>query len=82
MVLDSNSRRKMTTGHPLYVESAEKNKDGTWLLRVSHTNYDRQCNLDQDAEVIFDPVKMAASFLSGPWSCWARDLKTLGFITR
>jgi hypothetical protein len=82
MVLDSNSRRKMTTGHPLYVENAEKNRDGTWLLRISHTNYDRQCNLDQDAEVIFDPVKVTASFLSGPWSCWARDLKTLGFITR
>jgi hypothetical protein len=82
MVLDTNSRRKMTTGHPLYVENAEKNRDGTWLLRISHTNYDRQCNLDQDAGVIFDPVKMTASFLSGPWSCWARDLKTLGFITR
>ena len=82
MVLGSNSRRKMTTGHPLYVENAEKNRDGTWLLRISHTNYDRQCNLDQDAGVIFDPETMTVSFLSGPWSCWARDLKTLGFITR
>lgn len=82
MLLDINVRRKMYTGHPVYVENAKKNNDGTWLLRVSHTNYDRQCHLDQDASVIFDPAKMAVSFQSGPWSCWARDLKVLGFIDR
>lgn len=82
MVLDANGRRKMTTGHPVYVESARKNSDGTWLLHVSHTNYDRRCNLDQDAEVLFDPGEMTVAFQSGPWSCWARDLKILGFILR
>ena len=82
MVLDGNGGRKMHTGHPLYIESAKKNNNGTWLLRISHTNYDRQCSLDQDAGVIFDSAKMTVSFQSGPWSCWARDLKILGFIMR
>jgi hypothetical protein len=82
MVLDADSRRKMHTGHPLYVENARKNGNGTWLLRVSHTNYDRRCSLDQDAEVVFDPGKMTVAFQSGHWSGWARDLKILGFITR
>ncbi len=82
MVLESNARRKMNTGHPVYVENAKKNSNGTWLLRISHTNYDRQCNLDLDAGVIFDPARMTVSFQSGPWSCWASDLKILGFIRR
>lgn len=82
MVLDANARRKMYTGHPVYVENAMKNGNGTWLLRVSHTNYDRQCHLDEDARVIYDPQNMTASFQSGPWGSWARDLKVLGFIVR
>lgn len=82
MVLDANVRRKMYTGHPVYVENAKKNGNGTWLLRVSHTNYDRQCHLDEDARVIYDPQNMTASFQSGPWGSWARDLKVLGFIVR
>ncbi len=82
MLLDVNVRRRMYTGHPVYIENAKKNSDGTWLLRISHTNYDRQCHLDQDAGAIFDPAKMVVSFQSGPWSCWARDLKVLGFILR
>lgn len=82
MVLDINSRRKMNTGHPLYVESVQRNTNGTWMLKVSHTNYDRQCHLDQDAGVLYDPVKMTVSFQSGAWSHWARELKVLGFILR
>ena len=80
MLLDVNDRRKIYTGHPVYVETTKKNSNGTWLLRVSHTNYDSHCHLDQDASVLFDPAQMTASFQSGPWSCWARDLKVLGFI--
>ncbi|MFH0782227.1 MAG: hypothetical protein V2B20_09795 [Pseudomonadota bacterium] len=80
MVLDVNKRRKIYTGHPVYVEHARKNSNGTWQLRISHTNYDRQCHLDQDANVIYDPGKMTVSFQTGPWSCWGRDLKILGFI--
>ncbi len=82
MLLDVNVRRKMYTGHPVYVENAKKNNDGTWLLQISHTNYDRQCHLDQDASVVFDPAKMTVSFQSGPWDRWAKDLKILGFILR
>ena len=82
IVLDVNSRRGMPTGHPAYVEAIKKNQDGTWTLRISHTNYDRKCHLDQDATVLFDPKRMTASFATGPWSTWAKDLKALGFILR
>lgn len=82
LVLDGNSRRKMTTGHPVYVEEVKANNNGTWTLRITHTNYDRKCHLDLDATVLFDPKHMIASFQSGPWSSWAKDLKVLGFILR
>ena len=82
LVLDANSGRNMPTGHPAYVEAATKNPDGTWTLRISHTNYDRKCHLDQDATVLFDPRRMTASFESGPWAPWAKNLKAMGFILR
>jgi hypothetical protein len=82
MVFDSNPRRKMPTGHPVFVEEAIRNGNGTWKLRISHTNYDRQCHLDLDAAVHYDPTRMTASFESGAWSAWARDLRVLGFIER
>lgn len=82
MVLDGNDRRRMPTGHPVYVEEAIPNGNGSWLLRISHTNYDRQCHLDLDAAVHYDPVRQIASFQSGAWGKWARDLKVLGFIVR
>jgi len=72
----------MPTGHPVYVEEAWRNPDGTWILRLSHTNYDRKCHLDLDARALFDPRRMTVSFLSGPWASWAKDLKALGFIFR
>ncbi len=82
MVLDVNPRRKMSTGHLGYVEEACPNPDGTWTLRFSHTNYDRKCHLDLDAKVLFNPKTMTASFLSGQWKAWAKDLKILGFVLR
>ena len=82
IVLDVNTRRGMPTGHPAYVEAVKKNQDGTWTLRISHTNYDRKCHLDLDATVLFDPKRMTASFATGPWASWAKDLKALGFILR
>lgn len=82
MVLDGNARRKMPTGHPVYVEAVRKNGNGTWQLRISHTNYDRQCRLDLDSTVSFDPAGMTVSFHSGPWASWANELKVLGFILR
>jgi len=82
IILDGNSGRNMPTGHPAYVEEAHKNQDGTWSLRISHTNYNRKCHLDLDAKVLFDPKRMTASFESGPWGPWAKNLKALGFILR
>lgn len=82
MVLEGNDRRRMPTGHPVYVEEAVPNGNGSWQLRISHTNYDRQCHLDLDAAVHYDPVRQIASFQSGAWGNWARDLKVLGFIVR
>lgn len=82
MVLDTNSRRGMPTGHPAYVEAVHVNPDGTWTLRISHTNYDRKCHLDLDATVLFHPKHMTATFQSGPWGPWAKGLKVLGFILR
>ncbi|NCD25726.1 MAG: CHAP domain-containing protein [Deltaproteobacteria bacterium] len=82
MVLDVNKRRGMPTGHPAYVEDATRNSDGTWTLRISHTNYDRKCHLDKDAKVIFYPNTMEASFMTGPWGAWAKKLKVRGFILR
>jgi hypothetical protein len=82
MVLDSNSGRGMPTGHPMYVEAVKENKDGTWTLRISHTNYDRKCHLDQDATVLYHPKHLTANFQSGPWATWANSLKSLGFILR
>jgi hypothetical protein len=82
MVLGVNVKRGMSTGHPVYVEQVKANGDGTWVLRISHTNYDRKCHLDLDATVLYNPAHMTASFRSGPWSTWASDLKVLGFILR
>lgn len=82
MVVDVHKSRRIHTGHPAYVEAVQKNSDGTWTLRISHTNYDRACHLDQDANVLFNSTRMTASFLTGPWHAWAKDLKVLGFILR
>jgi hypothetical protein len=82
MVLDGNSGRGMPTGHPVYVEQVWSNGDGTWRLRISHTNYDRKCHLDKDTTVLFNQSQMTASFKSGPWNTWAGSLKVLGFILR
>jgi hypothetical protein len=82
MVIDVNTRRKMPTGHLGYVEEACLNPDGTWTLRFSHTNYDRKCHLDLDAKVLFNPKTMTATFVTGAWKAWAKDLKISGFILR
>ncbi len=82
IVIDTHKERRIYTGHPAYVEEVHRNADGTWTLRISHTNYDRKCHLDQDAQVLFDPRTMTATFQSGPWAPWAHRLRVLGFIVR
>lgn len=81
MVLDGNRKRGMPTGHPVYVEEVYRNRDGSFDLRISHTNYDRRCSLDLDARVHYDPRSMNVAFRTGPWKGWATNLRTLGFIT-
>jgi len=76
------SSHRIRSGHALYVEDAKKLEDGTWQMRISHTNYDHKCHLDLDAKVLFDPKRMTSTFQTGHWSHWAKDLKTLGFILR
>ena len=80
LVLAVNSGRGMPTGHPMYVEAVKDNGDGTWTLRISLTNYDRQCHLDQDATVLYHLHHGTANFQSGPWATWAKNLHALGFI--
>lgn len=82
IVIDTHKERRIYTGHPAYVEEAQRNADGTWKLRISHTNYDRKCHLDLDAQVLFDPRTMTATFQSGHWAPWAHRLRVLGFILR
>ncbi|MBZ4684792.1 MAG: hypothetical protein JG774_537 [Desulfomicrobiaceae bacterium] len=82
MVLASTKARKIFTGHPVYVEKACREPNGTWSLTISHTNYDRQCHLDRNAHVTFDPKTMTATFHSGPWATWAKGLQVRGFIVR
>lgn len=82
IIIDTHCERNMDTGHPAYVEEVHRNNDSTWSLRISHTNYDRQCHLDLDAQVLFDPATMTATFQTGPWAPWAHRLRVLGFIVR
>jgi len=82
LILDVNARRGMPTGHTAYVEEVCPEKDGTYTLRLSHTNYDRKCSLDQDCRVRFDPTTMRCDFLTGPWAAWAKGLAALGFIVK
>lgn len=82
IVIDTHTERRIYTGHPAYVEEVQRNADGTWKLRISHTNYDRKCHLDLDAQVLFDPRTMTATFQTGPWAPWAHRLRVLGFIVR
>lgn len=80
LVLAANARRGMPTGHTLYVEEVCTDGDGTYTLRLSHTNFDRACSADIDAKVRYDPRTMRTEFLTGPWAPWAKSLTALGFI--
>jgi|GEM_PF-366352 hypothetical protein len=73
---------RMPSGHAVYVEDAKKLKDGIWQLRISHTNYDRKCHLDQDVIALFDQKRMVVTLKNGHWRHWGVDLNTLGFILR
>ena len=81
MLLEQQDDTRMRVGHAVYVEEVCKLKDGRFLLRVSHSNYNQRCSLDLDAKVLYNPQTRTASFLSGAWAKWAKSLKAFGFVT-
>lgn len=80
MSIGVNQQHHMTTGHTLYVEEVCPNPDGTYKLRVSHTNYDRQCHLEEDVWVHYHPQQQYADFNTGHWAAWGKHLPIQGFI--
>lgn len=79
LVLGRNAHN-MSTGHTLYVEKAQPREDGRYELVLSHTNYDRRCNLETNMLAEYDPIAKTIDVRSGQWEQWGRDLKVAGFI--
>jgi len=79
LVLGRNAHG-MPTGHTLYVEKAHPRGDGRYELTLSHTNYDRRCNLETNMLAEYDPASQTIDVRSGNWERWGRDLKVAGFI--
>ena len=79
LVLGRNAHN-MPTGHTLYVEKAEPRGDGRYALTLSHTNYDRRCNLETNMLAEYDPASKTIDVLAGKWERWGRDLRVAGFI--
>lgn len=80
LILAANARRKMPTGHGLYVEEVIETAPSLYRLILSHTNYDRRCSIETNVEAHFDQRTMTVDFLSGAWRTWGRDLAVAGFI--
>jgi len=80
MILQSNPKRNMPSGHALVVEKATPQGKDAWLLVVSHSNWDTRCSLETNAKVLYNRRTMRSAFLSGEWKEWATDLVVLGFI--
>jgi hypothetical protein len=79
LVLGRNAHN-MSTGHTLYVEKALPRSDGRYDLVLSHTNYDRRCNLETNMRAEYDPIAKTIDVRSGKWEQWGRELKVAGFI--
>lgn len=80
MILKANAARLMPTGHALYVEKVAAKGQDTYLLTLSHANYDRFCGLEVNAQALFNRKSMRVDFLSGEWKDWGKDLAVHGFI--
>ena len=81
MLLGKQDNARMRVGHAVYVEEVCALKNGQFLLRVSHANYDRRCSLDVDAKVLYNPRTRTARFLTGAWKKWGKSLNAIGFVT-
>jgi hypothetical protein len=79
LVLGRNAHN-MSTGHTLYVEKAQPRGNGRYELVLSHTNYDRRCNLETNMLAEYDSIAKTIDVRSGKWERWGRDLKVAGFI--
>lgn len=79
LVLGRNAHG-MPTGHTLFVEHARPLGDGRYDLTLSHTNYDRRCNLETNMVAEYDPASQTIDVRSGKWEPWGRELKVAGFI--
>jgi hypothetical protein len=82
LLLDRQKDQRMRVGHAVYVEEVCRLKNGEYLLRVSHSNYNRMCGLDLDAKVLYNAKARSAAFITGAWAKWAKNLRTLGFVTK
>lgn len=82
LILAANSRRKMSTGHVMYVEGVSPLSPTTCRLSLSHTNYDRKCSKETKIEAIYDRKAMTIDIHSGAWKAWGQNLKVAGFILR
>lgn len=80
LILAANSRRKMPTGHGLYVEAVEETAPALYRLILSHTNFDRRCSIETNIEARFDQRQMTVDFVTGAWHAWGQDLAVAGFI--
>lgn len=82
LILAANSKRKMTTGHVMYVEGVSPLSPSTCKLILSHTNYDRKCSKETKIEAIYNRKAMTIDIRSGAWKAWGQNLKVAGFILR
>ena len=80
LILSANARRKMPTGHGLYVEEAVELSPALFRLVLSHTNFDRRCSLETNIEARYDRERMTVDFLAGAWRDWGHGLQAAGFI--
>lgn len=80
LILAANSRRKMPTGHGLYVEDVIETAPSLYRLVLSHTNFDRRCSIETNIEATYDLRQRTVDFLSGAWQAWGQDLGVAGFI--
>lgn len=80
LILAANSRRKMPTGHGLYVEEVVETAPSLYRLILSHTNFDRRCSIETNIEAFYDQRQRTVDFLSGAWHTWGQDLGVAGFI--
>jgi len=80
LVLAADNKHNNRTGHVLYIEEAVVEDETTFLLTLSHTNFDRHCSIETGIEARFHGSTMELDMLSGAWKNWARGLRVTGFI--